>query len=42
VLVVLLVAGIVATVVLAGDTTPVGELRDRVVDAVTGLVTGSS
>jgi uncharacterized membrane-anchored protein len=42
VLVVLLLAGIVATVVLAGDTTPVGELRDRVVDAVTGLVTGSS
>lgn len=34
-LAVVLLAGLVATVVLAPDTTPVGELRQSVVDAVT-------
>lgn len=34
----LLLLGIVATVVLSGDATPVGEWRGQLVDAVTGLV----
>lgn len=38
---VLLLAGLVATVVLAGDATQLGQWREQVVDAVTRLVTGS-
>ena len=40
-LVVLLLAGAVATAVLSGDATPVGQWRESVVDAVTGRVGGS-
>lgn len=41
-LVVLLLAGAVATAVLSGDATPVGQWRESVVDAVTGLVGGAA
>jgi len=41
-LVILLGAGVAATAVLSGDATPVGEWRESVVDAVTGLFGGSS
>jgi uncharacterized membrane-anchored protein len=42
VLAVLLLGALVATAVLAGDATPVGEWRQAVVDAVTSLVDGSA
>ena len=40
-LVLVLAGGLVATVVLAGDTTTVGEWRDDLVTAVRDLVGGS-
>ena len=42
VLVLLLLAGAVTVGVLAGDATPVGQWRDSLVDAVTGLLGGKA
>jgi hypothetical protein len=41
-LAVLLLGAVVATTVVAGDTTPVGEWRQSLVDWVQGLGDGSS